>query len=296
MDFNQLNYFLTVVKYKHFTLASEELCISQSSLSKHIKALESELGIQLLDRSTRNLQLTPFGEEFLTFCQRAIDDYTLLNCKLKKYSELEKQNIKIGAVPVMNQHGVTALIASFQKSFPLIHIEIIQKKTKELISLLKNGELDVAFFVTDSVTEIGFDTYPVMHDELVLVTHKNHPLVNHKTISFSEISKESFIFFDFSSGMHEISMAACKQAGFTPNILHECTQIDTILELVSEGIGVSLLMDKVVSYFNNPRIKILHFNNPIIGTTVLAIPSNKKISQSITTFREFSLNWIKNTL
>jgi DNA-binding transcriptional LysR family regulator len=91
MDFNQLNYFLTVVKYKHFTLASEELCISQSSLSKHIKALESELGIQLLDRSTRNLQLTPFGEEFLTFCQRAIDDYTLLNCKLKNIQSLRSK-------------------------------------------------------------------------------------------------------------------------------------------------------------------------------------------------------------
>jgi DNA-binding transcriptional LysR family regulator len=294
MEIHQLKYFLTLVKYKHFTLASDELCISQSSLSKHIKSLENELGIQLIVRSTRNMELTSFGEEFYDFSKKVIEDYSEMNIKLKKHFEIDKQYIKIGAVPVMNQHGITALIASFEKDFPMIHIEIIQRKTKELITMLKNGELDVAFFITDSINETSFDTYPIMNDELVLITNRKHPLAKEKSISFTQISQEDFIFFDFSSGIHEVSIEACKKAGFTPNIVHKCNQIDTILELVSEGIGVSLLMDKVVSYFNNPRIKILHFNNPIKATTVLAIPKNKKTSQSITAFKKFSINWVKN--
>lgn len=294
MDIDQLRYFMTVVKYSHFTLAAEELCISQSSLSKHIKALETELGTQLIDRTTRNFKVTNFGEEFIEFCNKVLVEYSEINKKLKNHLESEKQHIIIGAVPVMNQHGITALIASFQKNFPSIHIEIIQKKTKELVSLLKNGELDVAFFVTPSSTDSSFDAYPVIHDKLVLVTHKNHPLANNKSISFSEISHEDFIFFDFASGIHEISIEACEQAGFTPTILHECTQIDTILELVSEGIGVSLLMDKVVSYFHNPRIKILHFDTPIIGTTVLAVPNNRRMSQSVIAFKKFTIAWVKD--
>jgi LysR family transcriptional activator of glutamate synthase operon len=296
MEIVQLKYFLTLVKYRHFSLAAEELCISQSSLSKHIKSLENELGTQLLDRSTRNMPLTPFGEEFVIFCRKVIEDYVDMNSKLKKHLETQKQHIRIGAVPVMNQHGITALIASFQKSFPLVHVEIIQKKTKELISLLNNAEIDVAFFVTDSMTDSSFDTYPIIYDELILVTHKNHDLAKHKLISFPNISNENFIFFDFASGIHDISIESCKQAGFDPNIIHECTQIDTILELVSEGIGVSLLMEKIVSYFNNPRIKILQFENPIIATTVLAIPANKKLSQSVLDFKKFSLQWVNKNL
>lgn len=294
MEIIQLKYFLTLLKYKHFTLAAEELCISQSSLSKHIKALENELGIQLIDRSTRNLKLTAFGEEFVLFCKKVLEDYSQMNLKLKEHITQEKHHLKIGAVPVMNQHGITTLIAAFQKNFPLIHVEIIQRKTKELIALLKNGELDVAFFVTDSVTTFDFDTYPIMYDELVLITHQNHPLAAHKDISFSEISNENFVFFDPASGIHEISVASCKQAGFTPNIVHECTQIDTMLELVAEGLGVSLLMEKTVSYFNNPRIKILQFKNPVIGSTVLAVPKNKKLCQSVSTFKNFSIEWVKN--
>lgn len=289
MEFDKLKCFLAVVKYKHFTLAAEEMCISQSSLSKQIKALEYELGTKLFCRNTRNISLTPFGEEFVEFSSRVIQEYNQMNIKLREHIGLEKQSLKIGAVPVMNQHGITSMIASFEKSFSNIHIEIVQRKTKELINLLEAGEIDIAFFVTDSKTDLNFHTYPVMYDELALIVDVKHPLANRDIITFSEIAGESFIFFDSASGMHDITMDLCKQAGFTPKILHQCTQIDTILELVSEGIGVSLLMDKVVSYFNNPRIKIIHFEKSVIGTTVLAIPKNKKLSRSVEAFRRFTV-------
>jgi DNA-binding transcriptional LysR family regulator len=294
MELIQLKYFLTVVKFKHFTQAADELCISQSSLSKHIKALENELGIQLLDRSTRNFNLTAFGEEFVLFCNKVLEDYNQLNSMLKAYLAQEKQHIKIGAVPVMNQYGITTIIAAFQKNFPNILVEIIQRKTKELISLLKKGELDIAFFVTDSVTTFDFDINPIMYDELVLITRKDHPLASQNSLTFSDISNESFVFFDPASGIHDISIESCKQAGFSPNIVHECTQIDTMLELVAEGLGISLLMEKTVSYFNNPRVKILHFENPIFGSTVLATPKNRRLSSSVLTFKNFTIDWVKN--
>ena len=295
MEIHQIKYFLAVAEHKHFTVAAEELCISQSSLSKQIKALEEELGIQLFHRNTRNINLTTFGEEFVRFSKKIIQEYDEMNLKLKEHIGLEKQKIVIGAVPVMNQYGIASLIASFQKNFPLVHIELVQKKTKELISLLNKGEIDVAFFLTDSITDIGFDVYPVIYDELVLVTDINHPLAKNKSVSFSEISDENFIFFDSASGMHEISIDSCKQAGFTPNILYNCTQIDTMLELVSEGLGVALLMEKAVTYFNNPGIKMVHFDNTIIGTLVLALPNKKKVTPKISDFKQFSLQWLKNT-
>lgn len=290
MEINQIKYFLSLAKFKHFTLAAEELCISQSSLSKQIKTLEQELGVTLFHRNTRNIKLTAFGEEFIKFSEKVIQEYNDMNLKLKEHLGNEQHKIIIGAVPVMNQYGITGLIASFQKNFPLIHIEFVQKKTKELISLLENGEIDLAFFLTDSIKKIDFQVYPVIYDELVLVTDENHPLVNRKSISFSEISEEKFVFFDAASGMHEISIDSCKQAGFTPNILYNCNQVDTMLELVSEGLGVALLMEKIISYFNNPRIKTVHFENPVIGMMVMAVAPKKKITKNVNEF----LKWCQS--
>lgn len=292
MDINQLKYFLVIVKHNHFTIAADELCLSQSSLSKQIKSLEEELGVELFDRSKRNISLTPFGKEFVGFSTKVLQEYDEINSKIKKYKALENGQLRIGAVSNMNQYGITSLIASFQKRFSNIQIEIKQRKTKELLNLFKTGEIDVAFFTSDSITDSSFDIYPVMQDELVLITDVNSKFSNNQKISLSEISYENFIYFESTSGMYEIFTQACTKSGFTPNIVHKCAQADTIIELVAEGIGVSLLTNKVVSYFNNPRIKIIPFKDPIIVTTYLTVPAGKRLSESVTSFIKFSLKWI----
>jgi LysR family transcriptional activator of glutamate synthase operon len=292
MDINQLKYFLEIVKHNHFTIAADELCMSQSSLSKHIKSLEEELGIKLLDRGKRNIGLTPFGKEFVEFSKKVLLEYNDINSKAKKYKALENGELRIGAVSNMNQYGITSLIASFQKCFSNIQIEIKQRKTKELINLFKLGEIDVAFFTSDSIIDASFDTYPVIQDELVLITDYGSKFANSDKISLSEISSENFIYFESTSGMYDIFTEACNKEGFVPNIVHKCAQADTIIELVAEGIGVSLLTNKVVNYFNNPNIKIIHFKNPIIVTTYIAVSHGKKLSESVASFLKFSLKWI----
>lgn len=82
MEIQQLKFFLEVVRYKHFTIAASELCISQSSLFKHIKALEKELGVKLLDRSTRNVKLTEAGSEFFHFVNETIKLYNEMQIKV----------------------------------------------------------------------------------------------------------------------------------------------------------------------------------------------------------------------
>lgn len=292
MDINQLRYFLKIVQYNNFTIAADELCLSQSSLSKQIKALEEELEVKLFDRSKRNLSLTSFGEEFIEFSNKVLEEYHKINSKAKKYKIIENGELRIGAVSNMNQYGITSLIASFQKRFPNIKVEIKQRKTKELINLFKSGEIEVAFFTSDLIIGAGFDTYPVIQDELVLITEMGSKFSDGDKLSLSDIVSENFIYFESTSGMYNIFTEACNKEGFVPNIVHKCAQVDTIIELVAEGIGVSLLTNKVVNYFNNPNIKIIHFKNPIIVTTYLAVSSEKKLFESVASFIKFSLKWI----
>lgn len=292
MEINQLKYFLAVIKYNHFTNAADELCLSQSSLSKQIKSLEEEFGVKLFDRSTRSICLTPFGKEFARFSSRILKEYNEINIKIKEYKALEGGSLRIGALSNMNQYGITSLIALFQKSYPNIRIEIKQKKAKELLNLFKEKEIDVAFFTSNSVIDDEFNVYPIVEDKLILITDINSRFSKNEKITFSEIYSEKYIFFESTFEMYELCINACNKAGFNPNIIHKCSQVDTIIELVAEGIGVSLLTNKAVNYYNNPRIKIINFKNPIILTTYLTIPQVKKYSESITSFVKFSLKWI----
>ncbi|MDD7795403.1 LysR family transcriptional regulator [Clostridium sp. 'White wine YQ'] len=288
MEIEQLKYFLAVVKYKNFSTAAQELCISQSSLSKRLKALEDELGTELINRATKTVTLT--GEELVNFSEEVIARYDDLKLKIKKHSNLEEGHINLGMSQIVNCQGLIGLIASFQKEHPGIKINLVEKKTKDLIKLLRDNKIDAAFILTNLDEDTGLKIQPLINDEYVLVTDMKHPLAKNKFIDLSEIANEKFILLDPSTGMHDTPVGACKKAGFTPSILYESDQIDTILDLVSEGLGVSLLMHDSVNYYGHLGVKIVKLNEPISGITALALPRNKNLNNSISAFQKYILS------
>lgn len=286
MTIEQIKYFLTIEELKNFSLAADELCISQSSLSKHIKKLEEELNITLFDRNTRNLKLTAAGEEFKHSCKLILDEYNLLMSKLKKYG-VKKDTISLATIPVLNQYGLTSSIAKFIKKHPSFKLNIEEMVHVNILNKLKSGEIDIAFMRSDYLSENEFHINNIASDELVLLVPKNHPLATKKYVSLSDLSKESFILLDENSGIYEICMKSCERAGFTPNILYCHSRIETILGLVGAGVGVTLLMNKTTKCFNNYNISTVLLNNKITSTLSLVTYKNKKISRTCETLKEF---------
>lgn len=291
MEIEQLKYFLAVVKYKNFSIAADELCISQSSLSKRLKALEDELGAELIDRATKTVTLS--GEEVVKFAEDVISRYDDMKLKIKKYSNLEEGHIILGMSQIANCQGLIGLIAMFQKQHPGIKISFVEKKTKELIMLLRENKIDVAFILTNSTEDTSFKVYPLIKDEYVLVTDIKHPLAKNKFINLSEAANEKFILLDSNSGMHDTPIEACKKAGFDPSILNENDQIDTILDFVSEGFGVSLLMNNSVNYYGHHGVKTVRLNEAIYGITALAVPIKKNSNNCISVFQKYVLSYFK---
>jgi len=291
MDIDQLKYFVAVVKYNSFTLASEQLCISQSSLSKHIKAMENELGITLLDRSTRNIKLTSAGQDFFEFSNEAIESFNKVNIKLQKYKQNEKGHLIIGTIPVMSQYGITTLIASFNKLHPEIEIEIIEKKGEEVIELLDDSKIDLAFVRTITLPNNSYKVLPLIDDEMVIVTHRDHPFGKRESINLLEASNEKFIFLDSGRGLYDLCSKSCNNAGFTPKVVYTNTRIETIIGLVRENVGVSLLMNKVVDLFDKKEISIVKLDNNISSTLGLVFPHGNKLSNSSMVFKNYTVKW-----
>lgn len=109
----QIQYFLSIKKYNGFSIAANELCISQSSLSKQIKALEKELDTILFDRTSRITTLTPAGEDFAIYAEKFLADYNNIILNMKKHSISKKYTLKIGTIAVLTQYGLASMNSCF---------------------------------------------------------------------------------------------------------------------------------------------------------------------------------------
>lgn len=144
MTIDQISYFLAIQEYKSFSTAAEELCISLSSLSKHIKSLESELDTKLFERSSRTIKLTKAGEAFVPCAQRFLSTYQDILLQMKEYSFVKEKIINIGSIAVLTQYGLTSCIAAFKENYPDISINITEEEHDAVLTLLDKKEIDLA--------------------------------------------------------------------------------------------------------------------------------------------------------
>lgn len=287
---DQIKYFLAINKYKSFSLAAQELCISQSSLSKQIKALEHELNTLLFNRTTRSINLTDAGREFLVHSKVIIKEYDNAINSMKKYSISTHHSIKIGTLPVISQYGIISSIASFKSLYPDINIDVIEGERVDIIDMLDKGDIDFAFIRDFHIDKNIFKVNTLISDELVVVTSKDHSFSNKKYINLEDTVNEKFITLCSKSGFDKFCIEECEKHGFTPNIIYSINKIETILGLASENFGIALLMKRVISSFNKDNISINLLKNPIKNSLSIVYKNNKKLSNNEILFMEFIQN------
>lgn len=294
MTFEQLKSFLAVVKYNHFTLASQELFISQSSISKHIKALEKEIGIELFKREHRTIKLTPAGEEFLIFAKKSIEDYNKMQNDLYKYKAKESEVLTIGVIDTMIEYGLAALISDFHKEYPNITLELIERGNNSILEYLNASKFNLAFLNNFGTNNKTLDYYELFSDNLVMVTSENHRFLENRTIALYKTSKEKYISLSGDSTLHNIFLNVWGNLNFFPSISYIDSQTKTLLALVSEDMGVTLLPDTIAtSYKNNinSHIKIINLFDDFHTNIYLVNIKNKKLSKNETIFKNFALMW-----
>ncbi|BCJ85684.1 LysR family transcriptional regulator [Effusibacillus dendaii] len=295
MELHQLQYVLSVEKFKSFSQAADEINMSQSTLSQQIKKLEDELGTKIFERTTRSVLLTPAGLEFIVYAKRILGEVERARLAMLEYNSLKRGSIVIGTIPIIGYLGLTSLIASFQKMYPGIQIQFREAGSDVLIKLLLSSEIDVAVltYPHSQNYESAIDFYPLFDDEVVLITNVSHPLAKRKQIDLAEASKENFIFIKSSYGMRQICLQACREAGFEPNITYESSHVETICGLVEDGLGVALLTSRVVEYVSRPYLARIRLKKSNKRTTAIAIHRDPHPSITVVAFRDFTLKWIR---
>lgn len=242
MDIKYLEEFITLAEKKSYSEAADTLYISQSSLSKHIKKLEEEIGQPLFNRTTRNVLLGEFGQLLLPYAKQIVElNYEFTTAVSQKIHK-DSGNMILGSIPSMSQHHITDLIAGFLRENPGFTLQIIEGDSTFIKELLLEGKCDAAFLRDDDTSLKEFISYPYLIDSLVAILPAGHPLAHAESIQLSQLSGETFLLFPEHSYMNKLCIRACRNAGFEPNIAYTGSRGANIIDLVRKGAGITLMM------------------------------------------------------
>lgn len=256
MELRDLKSFIAVAQHGSFTKASQQLFVSQPSLSKNIKRLEELLQVELLDRSTRYVRLTDAGRIVYDQSKKAmlaLDEIPLLLNDLK---QIYSGSIKIGIPPLIGTLFFPELARKFHEKYPNVQLELTELGAKRIWELVDNGHVNLGFVVLPA-NESLFQMKPFIEDEFVLFIHENHPLANENEISISQLKDEKFILFSEEFTLHDLVIQACRDMGFIPNVVYKSSQWDLIIELVSSQLGITLLPKSIYKKQVNKHVRII---------------------------------------
>lgn len=250
MEIESLKCFVVLSDKKKFTEAAFECNMTQSTLSKKIKKMENELGVQLFNRTMHETVLTEEGKKFYKYAKSILMMYD------RALVELQPNTIRLGCMSVLSPYHIPKMLRDFSLSHQ--HLEFHIKESSARYAIDHIDDFDSILIRTDLLDKPSdYVICPLIDDELCVVVSILNPLSRQSEIYLSDIKDEAFIFPEKGSGGYEIFYDACKQAGFEPNIVVEMPHTSTMFSFVEENVGISLSFKKVYQEFENPKLKMI---------------------------------------
>lgn len=258
MTFNQISYFRTVAKYENYRKAAEELYLSQPSLSRSIAALEEEFGILLFEKNGRGVHLTKAGRLFLEYADRIVKECEIAKIKMSEMAG-DGGKIDIGYVFPLASHYIPHHVRKFLKKEEnkSVTFNFFQNHTKAIAKKVLSGELDVGF--GGYIEEEGLEFFPILTEEMVLITPKGHKLETCSSVSIQEIKNYPVIGYDHESWLGIYTKKLYKRLSFQPNIVVECPDEHSIMAMVSEDFGIALVPK--IAEIDERRVNVHKFND-----------------------------------
>ncbi|MEK5330312.1 MULTISPECIES: LysR family transcriptional regulator [unclassified Lysinibacillus] len=260
MELRDLKAFMAVVEHGSFTKAASETFVSQPSLSKSIKKLEDNLHVELLNRSTRHVELTDAGNIVYQQGQKIMRSVYDLHILLDDLVNIKTGSIKMGIPPLIGTLFFPEIARKFHQQYPNVHLELVERGAKLVGTLVESGEVDMGIVVLPT-DERKFIVQSFVEDQFFVFINEQHPLAKQDHILLQELKNESFIIFTEEFSLHDYVIKSCKSAGFTPIISYKSSQWDLIVELVSSNLGVTLLPYSIAAKQNNRNVKIIPLQN-----------------------------------
>lgn len=240
MELRQIKYFLAVAEYLHFGNAAKSMNISQPPLSQQIKQLENEIGVKLINRTSRSVELTPQGLFLKKEAKAILERLEKAVKTTRAIASGESGMLSVAFVVIVTQTRFPELIQEYRSKWPDVSLDIMEMSTMKQLELIKKGELDIGFVICNGQNFNGMCKHVFLKDKYLIALPENHPLKTEKEISLKDLKGETLIMFkrEDHPELFDAITESFARSGASPEFVQETNSRITALALVSTGMGV----------------------------------------------------------
>jgi DNA-binding transcriptional LysR family regulator len=237
-----LRYFVAVAEELHFGRAAQRLHMAQPGLSQQIKVLERLIGVRLLERTSRQVGLTPAGRLLLSESRRLIAETERAVDRVRRTGRGEIGRLVVAAIGSATYDVVPRLLRAHRKRYPDVELVLREMSTPAQVHALRAGEIDVGLLRLPADTA-DLDAHTVREDRMALMLPETHPLARKKRIALRALAREPLILFPAAPrpSWADTVIAACRESGFEPIVAQEAMESATVVSFVAAGVGVALV-------------------------------------------------------
>jgi LysR family transcriptional regulator, transcription activator of glutamate synthase operon len=242
MELRQLRYLVALADEQHFTRAAARAHIAQPALSQQIRRLEQEVGLALVERTTRRVTMTEAGWALVARARRILAEVDAASAEMQAFTGVRTGHVMVGTMHTMGPVDVSLALAVFHQRHPGVELTVREESSEEMAEMLRDDVLDLAFLsVTERMESHGLRLHQLVLEELVVILPHEHPLAGHRAVRMAELAQEQFISYREGARLRELLAFAGRTAGFEPEVRLESNESERIRRLVARQMGVAIL-------------------------------------------------------
>jgi LysR family transcriptional activator of glutamate synthase operon len=295
MTFNQIMLFLAIVDQKNFIRAADNMFISQSSLSRQIKAIEDELNVTLFYRDSHQIELTEAGKTFLPFAIKFSKNYSDMVYNLSFHTNTHKSiiTIQIGIIPILGYSSLINQLTNLELNNQNITINFIEREQSELLKMLDSNQIDFAIIRIDYLSPDNYDFTPLATEKIGVLCSVKYQPASKKPLDLHDLRNEFFVLLNSTSGLYKLYIEVFRSAGFTPKINYESSRHEILLAMVNNSTNLTLLPQNLLNTEYRRKIKYIPLKQYITSTIALVNKKAPANSQKVNTFQTIIKEYFK---
>ncbi|MEO8253846.1 MAG: LysR family transcriptional regulator [Flavobacterium sp.] len=290
MELRHLKYFLKLADELSFVRAAEKLFISQPPLSRQIKELELEIGAQLFERNNKRVILTDAGKYYQKEIQELVQNLERINLTTKKISQNQSGEFRIAYVSSTFSGDISKLLHFLSKKYPFVNFRLYEVPTVKQIAALEEGKIDFGI-IRAPLHSPKIDSQLWFKDSFSLVFNRNNYKIKSEA-DLEQLKEATFVFFNkkYAPHFYDALLQICAQYGFNPKVVHESNNISSIIQLVKNGLGISIVPTAIMKSHNYPELDFIELKKVNLYTDILLATPKGNTSEITKVAIEFLTN------
>jgi LysR family transcriptional regulator, hydrogen peroxide-inducible genes activator len=272
MNLKDLKYLVALADTGHFGRAAQRTFVSQPTLSAQLKKLEEYLGVKLVERHPKNVQLTEVGKEIVARARRMLSEGDEIVALARNNTDPLSGKLKVALIPTIGPYLLPRVMQKLRKALPQLGLMLYEHQTEELLKRLREGEIDLGILALP-VDQEGLESRRLYREEFTVALPSDNPLVQKPSIKAADLKGQTLLLLEDGHCLRDQALEVCSRVDVREAEDFRATSLETLRHMVVAGLGVTLLPELAVeSPFGSQRgLVVRQFTKPAPSRTVGAV-------------------------